>query len=73
MNGWKEEDELVREEMRRVLAFLKWESANWQDRMKAEGAPSANIAYAARQKCLLQRMYDKFAAMWAKHLPVPTA
>lgn len=66
---WEEEVLLLREEMRRVLAFFEWQ-AGWWDKQGArrqfvsheftEGA----LAYAHRQATLRRRMSTHFRSLW---------
>ncbi|KAG0700257.1 hypothetical protein DFH29DRAFT_1070211 [Suillus ampliporus] len=66
---WGEEVLLLREEMRRVLAFFEWQ-AGWWDKQGArhqfvshefmEGA----LAYAHRQATLRRRMSTHFRSLW---------
>ncbi|KAG2122912.1 hypothetical protein DEU56DRAFT_873540 [Suillus clintonianus] len=57
MMRWKEEIELLREEMRRVLQFLQWH-ALW------EGV----VAYATRQAQTCCDLGTKFKVLWARHV-----
>jgi hypothetical protein len=66
---WQEEVVLLKEEMRRVIAFLDWRSTWWC----AQGPCNTNIrnnikdgliAYANRQADLMQNLAKSFAAVW---------
>src|SRR5262245_22685731 len=66
---WKEEVQLVQEEMRRVLAFLLWQSQWWMDKRTAISTTSSDqlegyVAYASRQAALRSKMRDHFIHMW---------
>lgn len=67
---WSEEVELLREEMRRVLAFLSWAANNWRtqgrdlaskvDQAQMEGV----LAYAERQAVLREQLLIHFNHLW---------
>ena len=68
---WDEEVQLLREEMRRVLAFMQWHEKWWIER----GAMPVNVpsgemegmmAYAARQAALRQAIYKNFRDQWSE-------
>ncbi|KAG2129417.1 uncharacterized protein EDB93DRAFT_1095474, partial [Suillus bovinus] len=70
---WGEEVELLQEEMRRILAFLRWEAGCWERRR--EDAVPANaehedgcVAYAKRQADLRRNLASSFEARWAETL-----
>ena len=66
---WQEEVVLLKEEMRRVIAFLDWRSTWWRD----QGLRNTNIrddikdgliTYANRQADLMRNLAKSFAAVW---------
>jgi hypothetical protein len=68
-NRWQEEVLLVREEMRRVIAFLDWKATWWRSqadrRQDVRNDIKAGLAaYAARQSHLMQHLAETFAAVW---------
>ncbi|KIK42376.1 hypothetical protein CY34DRAFT_83691, partial [Suillus luteus UH-Slu-Lm8-n1] len=69
---WKEEIELLREEMRRVLQFLRWHAHWWVNMayLRAlEGTEREGvIAYATRQANIRRDIAAKFELSWAQHL-----
>ncbi|KAJ7847056.1 hypothetical protein B0H13DRAFT_2362609 [Mycena leptocephala] len=67
---WEEEVELLREEMKRVLRFLRWRALWWEGRRGArrEGVTPALRAgleaYAARQAALARQVARRFKTAW---------
>ena len=66
---WKEEVELLQEEMRRILAFLMWQANWWENQSRSEPgteveAAEGLIAYALRQADLRRRLHDRFEFAW---------
>ena len=66
---WKEEIELVVEEMRRVLVFLVWKAGKWDDLGNASTFGSEELneglrAYAAKQADYQQELAICFARRW---------
>ena len=67
---WREEEQLVKEEMRRVLVFLMWRANDWMSRAHAYSArvgsrcQVGSIAYANRQASVLQGMAQYFSQLW---------
>ncbi|KAJ7697293.1 hypothetical protein B0H16DRAFT_1706245 [Mycena metata] len=59
---WEEEVELLREEMKRVLRFLRWRAVTGVPRELAAGL----AAYAARQAALHREIAWRFKASWDK-------
>jgi len=66
---WQEEVLLVKEEMRRVLAFLKWKAVWWTE----EGARDLDVrpdiadgihAYAAKQAAINYALARSFEMRW---------
>ena len=69
MCQWKEELQIIQEEMRRVLAFLEWRSAWWLEqahrRQSLEPSLQSGVAaYAHKQACLCLRMAARCAVYW---------
>ncbi|KAG1834248.1 hypothetical protein EV424DRAFT_1468755 [Suillus variegatus] len=66
---WSEEVELLLEEMRRVLVFLKWQGAWWKERTALRTLDSAPAqegltAYACRQSALRESLIAEFQWLW---------
>lgn len=66
---WEEEVLLLREEMRRILTFLKYQAEWWTKQgatrtVQDEVLSSGLKAYAAKQADLRLRMASDFAAIW---------
>ena len=70
LERWREEIELLQEEMRRVVMFLEWKSRGWL--VKAE-APRGNAtpdvesglnAYARKQAAIYHALAISFAQLW---------
>ncbi|KAG1721611.1 hypothetical protein EDB19DRAFT_1646367 [Suillus lakei] len=66
---WSEEVELLLEEMRRVLVFLKWQGAWWKERTALrmlDSAPAQEglTAYACRQSTLHESLVAEFQWLW---------
>ncbi|KAG2125464.1 hypothetical protein DEU56DRAFT_873093 [Suillus clintonianus] len=71
---WSEEVELLLEEMRRVLVFLRWQGSWWKERVTLRTLNSAPAqeglsAYACRQSALRVLLIAKFQRLWSD---VPT-
>lgn len=73
-NRWVEEQELVQEEMRRVLMFLKSRAA-WWETQGARDHESATpdlldglSSYAKKQAVILRNLRQRFAFMWRPRL-----
>ncbi|KAF4600652.1 hypothetical protein EYR38_005295 [Pleurotus pulmonarius] len=68
---WSEEVLLLKEEMRRVLAFLRWQAEWWEvkGRSTEEGVPDVLteglIVYARQQSDIQIRLAGSFAMKWA--------
>ncbi|KAG1853790.1 hypothetical protein C8R48DRAFT_610437 [Suillus tomentosus] len=62
---WAEEVELLQEEMRRVLQFLKWQADWWDSRRDTVSYSEGLCAYAARQANIRHCMADHFRHLWA--------
>ncbi|KAG2743573.1 hypothetical protein P692DRAFT_201723247, partial [Suillus brevipes Sb2] len=75
MMRWKEEIELLEEEMHRVLRFLQWHALWWDNvaHLRAlEGAEKEGVvAYATRQAHLRRDLSAKFETTWARYLTAP--
>ncbi|KAG2738126.1 hypothetical protein P692DRAFT_20637822, partial [Suillus brevipes Sb2] len=66
---WEEEVELLREEMRRIIAFLDWHAGWWdmQGPRRAFNSLQARegaLAYAQRQANLRRTMAVHFKSVW---------
>jgi hypothetical protein len=67
---WEEEVRLLREEMKRVLQFLRWRSSWWEERRGARRTGVSRElavgldAYAARQAALHRDIARKFKLAW---------
>ncbi|KAG1852201.1 hypothetical protein F4604DRAFT_1883522 [Suillus subluteus] len=73
---WAEEVELLHEEMRRVLQFLRWHVGWWYERGHGctLGGTAENeglVAYACRQAQLRHDIADHFETMWMAHISTP--
>jgi hypothetical protein len=67
---WKEEIDLVQEEMRRVLAYLTYRAAWWDDRVgKRSNVPHTLqcgiSAYAKQQAWICRDLHERFQHNWA--------
>ena len=76
---WKEEVLLLREEMRRVLQFLKWKSNDWSRKGRADAISSLTTcpyqleglrAYVYRQANVFCDIHNHFLGIW-KGLELP--
>ena len=75
---WNEEVALLREEMRRVLAFLKWKSNVWLRKGESEFVSLTRCphqleglqAYACRQAGVFSNIHNHFLGIW-KGLELP--
>jgi hypothetical protein len=70
---WREEVELLQEEMRRVLQFLRWHACWWDVTAHSRTLPTAAeneglIAYATRQAQIRRDLAAKFEFSWMRHL-----
>lgn len=66
---WSEEVDLLREEMKRVLRFLRWRSTWWQKRTShqpnlSEREADGNVAYAFRQVSVHLLLAQVFRTRW---------
>lgn len=61
---WQEECALLMEEMRRILAFLRWQST-WWGLKAAVSADEGAKAYALRQAMVRTAMVTVFSQAWA--------
>ena len=69
---WKEEVALLQEEMRRVLAFLKWKSNIWLRKGDSEVVSLTSCpyqldglrAYACRQAGVFSNIHNHFLGIW---------
>ncbi|TRM57974.1 hypothetical protein BD626DRAFT_411071, partial [Schizophyllum amplum] len=67
---WREEVDILKEEMRRVLRFLQWRVGWWKTRaaFQADVDPAGRAgiqAYAQRQAHLMQQLQTAFHATWS--------
>ncbi|KAG1845269.1 hypothetical protein C8R48DRAFT_750776 [Suillus tomentosus] len=67
---WQEEVQLLREEMRRVIAFLDWQAGWWEKQGPRRAFSSQHVregalAYAQRQAHLRRKMAVHFKSVWA--------
>ena len=71
---WKEEEELLQEEMRRVIVFLEWKSRTWFEKVgNRAGSCTPDIqhgvdAYARRQANVYRELAISFAGQWLPYL-----
>ena len=71
---WREELELLQEEMRRVVVFLEWKSSSWTGRVGARlGTVTADVqhgvdAYAHKQANTYYELAVSLANQWLPHL-----
>ncbi|KAG1864793.1 hypothetical protein F4604DRAFT_1882005 [Suillus subluteus] len=70
---WAEEVELLSEEMRRVLQFLRWHAGWWYEKghgctLSSTAANEGLVAYACRQAQLRHNIADHFEMMWTAYL-----
>jgi len=71
---WREESELLQEEMRRVVAFLEWKSRLWGERVGARlGSVTADIqhgvdGYARKQASVYYELAVSLANQWLPSL-----
>jgi hypothetical protein len=66
---WSEEVLLLREEMRRVLAFLDWHACWWEDRRTARRGlmpevAEGMVAYASKQAQIRRSIRSSFDHLW---------
>ncbi|KAJ6463803.1 hypothetical protein C8R47DRAFT_1224959 [Mycena vitilis] len=66
---WEEEVELLREEMKRVLRFLRWRAVWWESQRSARRDVAAEVragldAYAARQAAGARQIARRFKTAW---------
>ena len=70
MQCWTEEVQLLKEEMRRVLAFCDNRAAWWDERISLRGGDTFDNlrdgihAYAAKQASILRNRAKEFAKLW---------
>lgn len=69
-NRWSEEVELLQEEMRRVSAFLEWQTEWWEDRASPrtwlDGMENEGVsAYAHRQAAIRRAMRTRCTSIWS--------
>ena len=67
---WCEEVELLKEEMRQTLEFLKWKSSRWAAKaleLNLSFSPALRegmSAYAFRQAVIFESLHDHFSSLW---------
>ena len=70
LERWKEEVELLQEEMRRAVMFLEWKSQGWSAKAKAprrDTTPdieSGLVAYARKQEAIHHDLAISFTKLW---------
>jgi hypothetical protein len=71
---WKEELDLLQEEMRRVIAFLEWKSGLWKKRVGSRlGSVPADVqhgvdSYAHKQASIYHELAVSLTNQWLPHL-----
>ena len=71
---WREELDLLQEEMRRVIAFLEWKSSSWAGRVGSRsGSVTVDIqhgidSYARKQASIYRGLAVSLARQWIPHL-----
>ena len=74
LERWTEEVELLQEEMRRVVTFLEWKSADWLAKVDArQGTSTLDIqsgigAYARKQAAVYHDLAVSFVKLWGPTL-----
>jgi hypothetical protein len=68
---YREEVDLLEEEMRRVLQFLRWRAEWWRQlsplRADVQTEPAlreGHTAYAERQAKIFEKLHDRFQGLW---------
>ncbi|KAJ7688528.1 hypothetical protein B0H14DRAFT_3533268 [Mycena olivaceomarginata] len=67
---WAEEVDLLEEEMRRIVEFLRWRAGWWKERVNMRGLPEGpqregETAYAMHQANIQATLASEFLAEWA--------
>ena len=71
---WIEEEELLQEEMRRVIVYLEWKSHTWSEKVRIRmGSCTPDIqrgvdAYARKQSNIHREITTLFASQWLPYL-----
>ena len=71
---WMEEEELLQEEMRRVIVYLEWKSRTWSEKVGIRvGSCTLDIqhgvdAYARKQASIHRKIAMLFASQWLPYL-----
>jgi hypothetical protein len=73
MMRWKEELEIVQEEMRRVVEYHRWRADWWQRQVGARNScddetQSGLMGYAYKQAAICTRIAEQCAITWLPHL-----
>lgn len=71
---WREEKQLLLEEMRRTLVTFRWQAARWKDSVVAgsssvDADAEARNAYSYRQAHIRHSMAKAFETLWSTPLP----
>jgi hypothetical protein len=66
---WAEEVDLLEEEMRRIVEFLRWQAGWWKERVDIRGLPEGpqwegETAYAMRQANIQATLASEFLNEW---------
>ncbi|KAJ7257694.1 hypothetical protein C8J57DRAFT_1436922 [Mycena rebaudengoi] len=74
---WREEVDLLEEEMRRIVQFLMWRSDWWRQQIGRKGLVDGaqlegETAYALRQSAFQTALASSFTAKWAGRLRTPS-
>ena len=70
LERWKEEVDLLQEEMRRVVMFLEWRSQDWLAKVEVpQGSPTPEVqsgldAYAKKQAAVYHELAVSFTKLW---------
>ncbi|EAU86991.2 hypothetical protein CC1G_08462 [Coprinopsis cinerea okayama7 len=69
LQRWNEEYQLVQEEMRRSVVYLRWKAVWWEERASHDSFKSDDMmhgarAYAHKQADLCRRLADRFSQHW---------
>ncbi|KAG0694590.1 hypothetical protein DFH29DRAFT_1006208 [Suillus ampliporus] len=78
---WEEEVQLLKEEQRRIIAFLDWQADWWwsqrqrrePESLEDSGLREGLVAYAERQSSLRQALSAHFQHLWTRPMPSSSA